>query len=80
MRTTKTFPETFSDMIIHDMRDSMTLNSYSEVEGYKCNTVQKVIKEWVCITTTSNAKSLDEKELGWYNWLGIAHFSQSNMK
>ena len=19
-------------------------------------------------------------ELGWYNWLGIAHFSQSNMK
>ena len=50
-------------MIIHDMRDSMTLNSYSEVEGYKCNTVQKVIKEWVCITTTSNAKSLDEKEL-----------------
>ena len=51
-------------MIIRNMRYSMTLNSYSEVKGYKCNTVQKVIKEWVCIITTSNAKSLDEKELG----------------
>ena len=32
-----------------------------------------------CIITTSKAKLLDETELGWYNWLGIAHFSQSNM-
>ena len=62
------------------MRDSMTLNSNSKMKGYKCNTVQKVKKEWVCIITTSKRKSLDEKELGWYNWLGIAYFSQSNMK
>ena len=26
------------------MRDSMTLNSYSEMKGYKCNTVEKVKK------------------------------------
>ena len=58
----------------------MTLNSYSEMKGYKCNIVQKVKKEWVFIITTSKAKSLDEMELGRYNWLGIAHFSQSNMK
>ena len=31
------------------MRDSMTLNSYSEMKGCKCNTVQKGKKEWVCI-------------------------------
>ena len=37
-------------------------------------------REWVCIITTIKAKSLDEKEFGWYNWLGIALFSQSNMK
>ena len=43
------------------MRDSMILNSYSEMKGYKCNTVQKVKKEWVCIITTNKAKSLDEK-------------------
>ena len=54
----------------------MTLNSYSEMKGYKCNTVEKVKKEWVCITTTKS-KSLDENELGWYNWLGIP---ESNMK
>ena len=30
--------------------------------------------------TTSKAKSLEEKELGWYNGLGISHFSQRNMK
>ena len=29
------------------MRDSMTLNSYLEMKKYKCNTVQKVKKEWV---------------------------------
>ena len=46
------------------MRDSMTLNSYSEMKGYKCNTVQKVKKEWASIITNSKAKSLDEKELG----------------
>ena len=50
-------------MIIQHMRDSMTLNSYSETKGYMCNTVQKVKKECVVITT-SKAKSLDEKELG----------------
>ena len=37
-------------------------------------------REWVCIITTIKAKSLDEKEFGWYNWLGISLFSQSNMK
>ena len=26
------------------MRDSMTLNSHSEMKGHKCNTVQKVKK------------------------------------
>ena len=61
------------------MRDGMTLDSYLEIKGYKCNNVQKVKIEWVCIITTSKAKSLDEK-LDWYNWLGIAHFSQSNKK
>ena len=39
----------------------MILNSYSEMKGYKCNTVQKVKKkEWVCIITTSKAKLLNE--------------------
>ena len=61
------------------MKDSITLDSYLEIKGYKCNIVQKVKIEWVCIITTSKAKSLDEK-LDWYNWLGIAHFSQSNIK
>ena len=42
----------------------MTLNSHSEMKGHKCNTVQKVKKEWICIITTSKAKSLDQKELG----------------
>ena len=56
------------------MTDSMALHSYSEMRGYKCNTVQKVN-----IITTSEAKSLDEKKLG-CNLLGIAHFSQGNMK
>ena len=46
------------------MRNSIKLNSYSEMKGYNCNTVQKVKKEQVCIITTSKAKSLDEKELG----------------
>ena len=46
------------------MRDSMTLNSNSKMKGYKCNTVQKVKKEWVYIITTSKRKSFDEKELG----------------
>ena len=46
------------------MRDSMTLNNYSKMKGYKCNTMQMVKKEWVCIIITSSAKSLDEKELG----------------
>ena len=46
------------------MRDSMTLNSYLEIKGYKCNTMEKVKREWVCIITTGKAKSLDEKELG----------------
>ena len=50
------------------------------MKGYKCNTVQKVKKEWVYIITTRKVKSLDEKELDWYNWLGIAHFNRSNMK
>ena len=62
------------------MRDSMTLNSYLEIKGYKCNTMEKVKREWICIITTGKAKPLDEKELGWYNWLGIAHFSRSTMK
>ena len=57
----------------------MTLNNYSEMKGYKCDTVQKVKKEWVYIISTSKAKS-DGKELCWYNWLGIAHCSPSNMK
>ena len=26
------------------MRDSMKLNSYSEMKGYKCNTVQNIKK------------------------------------
>ena len=26
------------------MRDSMKLNSYPEMKGYKCNTVQKIKK------------------------------------
>ena len=42
----------------------MTLNSYSEMKGYKCKTAQKLKKECVSIITTSKAKSLDEKELG----------------
>ena len=58
----------------------MWLGSYSQIKGYKCNTMQKVKKIWVCMITTSKAKSLEEKELGWYNWLGISHFSQRNMK
>ena len=29
------------------MRDSMTLNSYLEMKGYTCNTVQNVKKDWV---------------------------------
>ena len=62
------------------MRDSITLNSYSEMKGYNCNTVQNVEKEWVCIIITSKANPLDEKELGWYNWLDITHFSQNNIK
>ena len=33
------------------------------MKGYKCNTA-KGKKEWVCIITTSQAKILDEKELG----------------
>ena len=37
----------------------MTPNSYSEMKGYKCNTVQKVKKECVFIITTSKAKSND---------------------
>ena len=49
------------------------------MKGYKCNTA-KGKKEWVCIITTSKAKPLDEKELGWYGRLDIVHFSQSNMK
>ena len=49
------------------MRDSMTLNSYSEMKGYKCNIVQKVKKEWVSILITNKARSSDEKELGRYN-------------
>ena len=61
------------------MTDSMTLHSYSEIRGCKCNTLQKVNKEWICIITTSKAKSLDGKKLS-CNWLGIAHFSQGNMK
>ena len=36
----------------------------SEMKGCKCNTVLKVKGEWVCIITTSKAKSLGEKELG----------------
>ena len=43
------------------MRDSITLNSYLEIKGYKCNIVLKVKIEWVCIITTSKEKSLDEK-------------------
>ena len=58
----------------------MRLNSYSEMEGYKCNPVLKVKQLWICIITTSKANSLDEKTLGWYNWLDMAHFSQSIMK
>ena len=50
------------------------------MKGYNCNTVQNVEKEWVCIIITSKAKPLDEKELGWYNWLDISHFSQNNIK
>ena len=46
------------------MRDSMTLNSYSEMKGNKHNTVQKLKQELFCIITTSKAKSLDKKELG----------------
>ena len=46
------------------MKDSMTLKNYWKMKEYKCNTVRKVKKEWVCITTTSKAKSLDEEELG----------------
>ena len=45
------------------MRDSMTLNGYSEMEGYKSNTVQEVEKEWVCIITTEKAKSLGETDV-----------------
>ena len=59
------------------MRDSMIMNSYLEMKGYYCNTA-KGKQEWVSIITTSKARS-DEK-LGWYNRLGIAHFSQSNME
>ena len=51
-------------MIVQNMTDSMTLHSYSEMRGCKCNTVQKVNKEWIFIITTSKAKSLDEKKLG----------------
>ena len=47
-------------MIIKHMRDIMTLNSYSEIKGYKYNTVQKLEKEWVCVIPTTNTKSLDE--------------------
>ena len=37
----------------------MTLNSYSEMKGYKCDTVEKVKKEWVLmITTTASPKWL----------------------
>ena len=50
------------------------------MKGYKCNNVLKVKQEWVCIFTTSKAKSLGEMELGWNHWLDIVHFSQSNMK
>ena len=42
----------------------MTLNSYSKMKGYKCNTVQK----------------LKKKKNGFVSSLDIAHFSQSNMK
>ena len=56
----------------------MTLNNDSEIKGTSV-TLQKV-KKWVCTITTSKAKSLDKKGLGWYNWLGIAQFGQSNMK
>ena len=43
------------------MRDNMTLNSYSKIKGYKCNTVQKVKKKkkkkkkWLCMIITSKA-------------------------
>ena len=37
------------------MKDSTTLNSYSELKGYMWNTVINVKKEWVCIIVTSKA-------------------------
>ena len=60
-------------------RDCITLNSYPEMKGYKL-TMRKVKKKWVCIITTSKGKSWNEKELGWYKCLDIAHFSQGNMR
>ena len=39
------------------MGDGMTLNSYSEMKGYKCNTVQKVKKkEFVSLLQQSKVK------------------------
>ena len=42
----------------------MTLNCDSDMKGYMCNIVHMVKKEWICIITTSQAKSLYQKELG----------------
>ena len=41
-------------MIIEHMRDSITLNSYSEIKGYKHNTVQKVKKNGFVSTQLSS--------------------------
>ena len=43
-------------MIISHTNDSMTLNRYLEMKGYKYNTVQNAKRDRVCIITTGKAK------------------------
>ena len=67
-------------MIMQHTRDSITLTVTQKWKDTSVTLQNVKKKEWVFIIITSKAKPLDEKELGWYNWLDIAHFSQSNMK
>ena len=51
-------------IIDYKLQKFQQYDNITEMKGYKCNNVLKVKQEWVCIFTTSKAKSLGEMELG----------------
>ena len=71
-------------MIIQHTRDSMTLSNYSEMKGYHYGnesvTLCKRQKKNGFVSSLLAKKSYQVKRSEADKCIGIAHFSQSNMK